>query len=84
MRAVGILGLEFQPATGDKYSFASLNGVAVQGTTAKNCGNTVANAFDPDGLLNPGKVFPQLCRCAELSRVHVRAGQVRFPDLPRF
>jgi len=41
-------------------------------------------AFDPDGLLNPGKVFPQLCRCAELGRVHVHAGQVRFPDLPRF
>jgi glycolate oxidase len=41
-------------------------------------------AFDPDGLLNPGKVFPQLCRCAELGRVHVRGGQVRFPDLPRF
>jgi glycolate oxidase len=41
-------------------------------------------AFDPDGLLNPGKVFPQLCRCAELGRVHVRGGQVRFPELPRF
>ncbi len=41
-------------------------------------------AFDPDSLLNPGKVFPELCRCAELGRVHVHAGQVRFPDLPRF
>ena len=41
-------------------------------------------AFDPGGLLNPGKVFPELCRCAELGRVHVHAGQVRFPDLPRF
>jgi glycolate oxidase len=41
-------------------------------------------AFDPDGLLNPGKVFPQLHRCAELGRVHVHRGQVRFPDLPRF
>ncbi len=41
-------------------------------------------AFDPEGLLNPGKVFPQLCRCAELGRVHVHAGQTRFPDLPRF
>ncbi len=41
-------------------------------------------AFDPRGLLNPGKVFPQLCRCAELGRVHVHRGQVRFPDLPRF
>jgi glycolate oxidase len=41
-------------------------------------------AFDPDGLLNPGKVFPQLCKCAELGRVHVHAGETRFPDLPRF
>ncbi|WP_428374726.1 FAD-linked oxidase C-terminal domain-containing protein [Lichenicoccus sp.] len=41
-------------------------------------------AFDPDSLLNPGKVFPQLCRCAELGRVHVHAGRTRFPELPRF
>jgi glycolate oxidase len=41
-------------------------------------------AFDPDGLLNPGKVFPTLCRCAELGRVHVRGGKLRFPELPRF
>ena len=46
-------------------------------------------AFDPTGLLNPGKVFPQLARCAEHGAVHVhhhgRAdGNLRFPDLPRF
>jgi glycolate dehydrogenase FAD-linked subunit len=41
-------------------------------------------AFDPAGLLNPGKVFPQLHRCAELGRVHIHRGQVAFPDLPRF
>jgi len=41
-------------------------------------------AFDGKGLLNPGKVFPQLHRCAELGRVHVHQGQMRFPDLPRF
>ena len=41
-------------------------------------------AFDPDGLLNPGKVFPKLHRCAELGRVHVHKGELRFPDLPRF
>ncbi|WP_339851450.1 FAD-linked oxidase C-terminal domain-containing protein [uncultured Nisaea sp.] len=41
-------------------------------------------AFDPDGLLNPGKVFPQLHRCAELGRMHVSAGQLPFPDIPRF
>ena len=41
-------------------------------------------AFDSEGLLNPGKMFPTLHRCAELGRVHVHRGQVRFPDLPRF
>jgi glycolate oxidase len=41
-------------------------------------------AFDPDLLLNPGKVFPTLHRCAELGRVHVHRGQTPFPDLPRF
>ena len=41
-------------------------------------------AFDPDHLLNPGKVFPQLRRCAELGRLVVHKGQVPFPDLPRF
>lgn len=41
-------------------------------------------AFDPKALLNPGKVFPQLHSCAELGRVHINRGQLRFPDLPRF
>ncbi|MCG8361405.1 MAG: FAD-binding protein, partial [Kiloniellales bacterium] len=41
-------------------------------------------AFDPDALLNPGKVFPVLHRCAELGRMHVHRGQLPFPDLPRF
>ena len=41
-------------------------------------------AFDPDQLLNPGKMFPELHRCAELGRVHIHRGQTRFPDLPRF
>jgi glycolate oxidase len=41
-------------------------------------------AFDPKQLLNPGKVFPTLHRCAELGRVHVHQGKTRFPDLPRF
>ena len=40
-------------------------------------------AFDPNLLLNPGKVFPKLHRCAELGRVHVHRGRVAFPDLPR-
>jgi glycolate oxidase len=41
-------------------------------------------AFDPDGLLNPGKVFPELHRCAELGRLHVHHGALPHPDLPRF
>jgi glycolate oxidase len=41
-------------------------------------------AFDEKGLLNPGKVFPTLHRCAELGRMHVKGGQLPFPDLPRF
>jgi len=41
-------------------------------------------AFDPQSLLNPGKVFPTLHRCAELGRVHIHGGQTRFPDIPRF
>jgi len=41
-------------------------------------------AFDPNHLLNPGKVFPQLRRCAELGRMHIHRGQMPFPDIPRF
>jgi glycolate oxidase len=41
-------------------------------------------AFDPSMLLNPGKVFPHLHRCAELGRMHVHRGAVPFPDIPRF
>jgi len=41
-------------------------------------------AFDEGGLLNPGKVFPTLHRCAELGRLHVHAGRLPFPDIPRF
>ncbi|WP_211109766.1 FAD-linked oxidase C-terminal domain-containing protein [Azospirillum oleiclasticum] len=41
-------------------------------------------AFDPDGLLNPGKVFPVLHRCAELGRMHISGGKLPFPDIPRF
>jgi glycolate oxidase len=41
-------------------------------------------AFDPALLLNPGKVFPRLHRCAELGRMHVHGGKLAFPDIPRF
>ena len=41
-------------------------------------------AFDPEGMLNPGKVYPLLHRCAEAGRMHVHHGETAFPDLPRF
>jgi glycolate dehydrogenase FAD-linked subunit len=41
-------------------------------------------AFDEGGLLNPGKVFPTLHRCAELGRMHVHRGELAFADIPRF
>ncbi len=41
-------------------------------------------AFDEKGLLNPGKVFPVLHRCAELGRMHISGGKLPFPDIPRF
>ena len=44
----------------------------------------IKRAFDPQGLLNPGKVIPTLNRCAEYGRMLVRAGAIRHPDLPRF
>lgn len=41
-------------------------------------------AFDPQGLLNPGKVVPTLNRCAEYGKMLVRGGRISHPDLPRF
>ncbi len=41
-------------------------------------------AFDPQELLNPGKVFPLLHRCAEGGRMHIHRGEQPFPELPRF
>ena len=41
-------------------------------------------AFDRQGLLNPGKVFPTLHSCAEMGRIHVRSGMLPHPELPRF
>jgi glycolate oxidase len=46
--------------------------------------NRLKCAFDPDLLLNPGKVFPTLHRCAELGRLHVHGGNLPHPELPRF
>jgi glycolate oxidase len=44
----------------------------------------VKRAFDPAGLLNPGKVIPTLRRCAEYGRMHIHRGLMPFPELPRF
>ncbi|MDO9599803.1 MAG: FAD-linked oxidase C-terminal domain-containing protein [Azoarcus sp.] len=44
----------------------------------------VKGAFDPAGLLNPGKAIPTLNRCAEYGRMKVHDGQLPFPELPRF
>jgi len=41
-------------------------------------------AFDPDGILNPGKAVPALKRCAEWGGTHVHGGRVPRPDIPRF
>jgi glycolate oxidase len=44
----------------------------------------VKRAFDPQGLLNPGKNIPTLRRCAEFGRMHVKGGRLPHPELPRF
>jgi glycolate oxidase len=41
-------------------------------------------AFDPKGLLNPGKAVPKPARCAEFGRMHVHGGKMKFPELERF
>ena len=44
----------------------------------------VRNCFDDKNLLNPGKQFPTLARCAEFNAMHVHHGEVPFPELDRF
>ena len=44
----------------------------------------IKRAFDPAGLLNPGKAIPTLQRCAEYGKMHVHHGQLPFAELPRF
>jgi len=46
--------------------------------------HALKRAFDPRGLLNPGKAVPTLHRCAELGAMHVHGGKLPFPELPRF
>ena len=62
-----------------------LNSMCVQFSAQENAQMfALKAAFDPKGLLNPGKVIPTLQRCAEYGKMLVRAGQVKHPDLPRF
>ncbi len=44
----------------------------------------IKKALDTSSLLNPGKVYPILRKCAEEGRVHVHRGKTKFPDIPRF
>ncbi|MFX1737661.1 glycolate oxidase subunit GlcD [Paraburkholderia sp. A1RI_3L] len=46
--------------------------------------HAVKAAFDPSGLLNPGKNIPTLHRCAEFGAMHVHRGGLPFPELERF
>ena len=62
-----------------------LSSMCVQFTTEENAQMFgLKHAFDPAGLLNPGKVIPTLNRCAEYGKMLVRGGQIKHPDLPRF
>ena len=62
-----------------------LDSMCVQFSAAENAQLfAVKAAFDPKGLLNPGKVIPTLHRCAEHGSMKVSHGMLPFPDLPRF
>jgi glycolate oxidase len=62
-----------------------LNSMCVQFTSAeREAMFAVKRAFDPKGLLNPGKVIPTLQRCAEYGKQVFRAGVLPHSELPRF
>ncbi len=54
------------------------------GTAELEIFHAIKRAYDPKGLLNPGKAVPALSRCAEFGRMHVHAGNLNRPELPRF
>jgi glycolate oxidase len=54
------------------------------GTAELNQFHAIKAAFDPSGLLNPGKAVPTLQRCAEFGAMHVHHGQLPHPELERF
>jgi len=62
-----------------------INQMCVQyGSDELSCFHAIKGAFDPAGLLNPGKAVPSLHRCAEYGAMIVHKGQVPFPEIPRF
>jgi len=62
-----------------------LNPMCVQFSDAERAAFfAVKEAFDPYGLLNPGKAIPTLPRCAEYGRQRVHRGALPHPELPRF
>lgn len=62
-----------------------LNQMCVQFSEAEiNTFHAIKAVFDKDALLNPGKAIPTLHRCAELGAMHVHAGKLPHPELPRF
>ncbi len=62
-----------------------IGGMCVQFSPAERAAfAAVKAAFDPAGLLNPGKLIPTLARCAEYGKMHVRGGELAHAELPRF
>ncbi len=62
-----------------------LNSMCAQFTVEENAQMfALKEAFDPQGLLNPGKVIPTLNRCAEYGKMLVRNGKMSHANLPRF
>ena len=62
-----------------------INQMCVQFSEAEvNAFHALKAAFDPQGLLNPGKAIPTLARCAEYGGMHVHNGALPFAHLERF